>query len=131
MRVFSVLGLGLAFMAGGCASLGGPDAAPSRDVVRHVVLFKFKDGVSPDQVRAIEEGFAKLPSKIDVIRDFEWGTDMSTENLTQGYTHCFVVTFEDAAGRDAYVPHPAHKEFAKLLGPHLDKVLVIDFHARR
>lgn len=131
MRVFLVLALGFAFMAAGCASLGGPDAVPSRDVVRHVVLFKFKDGASPDQVRAIEEGFAELPGKIDAIRDFEWGTDMSTENLAQGYTHCFVVTFADAAGRDAYVPHPAHKEFVELLGPHLDKVLVIDFHARR
>jgi len=131
MKVLPVLALALASMAVGCASLGGPDAVPSGDVVRHVVLFKFKDGATPEQVRAIEEGFAELPGKIDVIRDFEWGTDMSTENLAQGYTHCFVVTFEDAAGRDAYVPHAAHKEFVKLLGPHLDKALVIDFHARR
>ena len=36
------------------------------------------------------------------------------------------LTLKDAAGRKAYLPHPAHKAFGKLLGPHLDKVLVID-----
>ena len=40
------------------------------------------------------------------------------------------MTFNDAAGRDAYLPHPAHKEFGKVAGPHFDKVLVIDFVAK-
>ena len=99
--------------------------------MRHVVLFKFKDAASREQVRAIEEAFAELPGKIEGIEDFEWGTDVSTENLAGGYTHCFVVTFHDKGARDAYLPHPAHREFVALLGPQLDKVLVIDFHPRR
>ena len=36
-----------------------------------------------------------LPSKIDAIKDFEWGTNNSPENLAQGFTHCFFVTFAD------------------------------------
>ena len=41
-----------------------------------------------------------------------------------------VVTFNDTKGRDAYLPHPAHKAFGKVLRPYLDKVLVIDFVAK-
>ena len=98
--------------------------------LRHVVIFKFKDGTTPEQIKAIEKGFQALPSKIPQVIDFEWGTDVGVEGLSQGFTHCFLVTFNDAAGRAIYLPHAAHKEFVKVLKPHLDKVLVIDYVAK-
>jgi len=103
--------------------------APGR-LLRHVVLFKFKDGTAEEQVGQIERAFCALPDKVDLIYDLEWGTDVSVENLQQGFTHCFVVTFLSEADRAAYLPHPDHKAFGKLLGPHLDKVLVIDYWTR-
>ncbi|OHB78365.1 MAG: hypothetical protein A2Z25_11250 [Planctomycetes bacterium RBG_16_55_9] len=99
---------------------------PAR-VLRHVVLFKFKDGTADEQVRQIESAFCALPGKVDAIHGFEWGTDVSIENRSEGFTHCFVVTFRSEADRAAYLPHPEHKAFGKLLGPYLDKVLVIDY----
>lgn len=96
-------------------------------VLRHVVLFKFKDDATPAQIREVESAFAALPSKVDVIYDFEWGTDVSVENLQQGFTHCFVVSFLSEADRAKYLPHPDHKEFGRILGPYLDKALVIDY----
>jgi hypothetical protein len=106
-----------------------PTATKQNDekLLRHVVLFKFKDSATPAQVKEVERAFSALPSKIPTIIGYEWGTNISPENLAQGYTHCFLVTFKNAADRDAYLPHPAHKEFGKILSPHLDKVLVIDF----
>lgn len=101
--------------------------ATSGKLLRHVVLFKFKDSASPADVQRVVDAFAALPKKIDAIEAFEWGTDVGVENLSQGFTHCFLVTFRDAAGRDAYLPHPAHEEFKKLVGPLLDKVLVVDY----
>ena len=131
-----------AIILGGCVSVhetkhvteGKPAAAsnaevPSR-VLRHVVLFKFKDGTGEEQVEQIERAFCALPDKVDAIYDFEWGTYVSVENLQQGFTHCFVVTFLSEADRAAYLPHPDHKAFGELLGPHLDKVLVIDYWTR-
>ena len=103
---------------------------PDLGKVRHVVLFKFKDGATPEQVKKIEDAFRALPSKIPQIAGFEWGTNMSPEGLSQGFTHCFFLTFKTPADRDVYLPHPAHKEFGKLLRPYLDKVLVIDFVAK-
>ncbi len=106
-------------------------AAPEQKVFRHVVLFKFQDGTTEAQVQEVVDAFRKLKSKIDVIKDFEYGTDVSTENRSQGFTHCFFVTFADDKGRDAYLPHPAHKEFGALVGPLLDKVLVVDYWVQK
>lgn len=103
---------------------------PNLGKVRHVVLFKFKDGTTDAQVKEIEDAFRALPGKIPQIVDFEWGTNMSPENLSQGLTHCFFLTFNDAKARDAYLPHPAHKAFGQVLRPHLDKVTVIDYVAK-
>ena len=96
-------------------------------LLRHVVLFNFKDELSKDEVKEVVDAFRGLPSKIDKIKDFEWGTDVSVENKAAGFTHCFVVTFATTEGRTVYLPHPAHKEFVSLVGPRLEDVLVVDF----
>ncbi len=95
--------------------------------LRHIVLFKFKETSSAADVERIVEAFRELPSKISQIKAFEWGTDISPEGKSQGFTHCFVVTFAGEADRDAYLPHPAHKDFVAIVGPHVDKVCVVDF----
>lgn len=100
-------------------------------VLRHVVLFKFKDSATPEQVKEVEDAFSALPDKIDVIQDYEWGTNVSPEGHDQGFTHCFFLTFKSEADRDAYLPHPAHKAFGKVLGPYLDKVCVVDYLVKK
>lgn len=99
--------------------------------LRHVVLFSFKPTATVDDIRRVEEAFAALPSKIDAIVDFEWGTNVSIEGKAEGYSHCFFVTFGDEAGRAVYLPHPDHKAFGAVLRPHVDKVLVFDYWAER
>jgi hypothetical protein len=96
-------------------------------VLRHVVFFKFKPGTDEAKLKEIVDGFRALPSKIDVIQGFEYGTDVGVENLSKGFTHCFFVTFADEKGRDAYLPHPAHQAFVTLVKPHLDDVCVVDY----
>ncbi len=103
---------------------------PNLGRVRHVVLFKFKDGTSAEEIKKVEDAFRELPKKVPAIRGFEWGTNMSPEGLSQGFTHCFFLTFNDAKARDEYLPHPSHKEFGKVLRPYLDKVLVVDYVAK-
>ena len=104
---------------------------PSVGKLRHVVLFKFKDGTKAEDVKKVEDAFRALPSKIPTIKDFEFGTNNSPEGLANGFTHCFFLTFDDDAGRAVYLPHPAHKAFGGLLGPHLDKVLVVDYVVKK
>ena len=104
--------------------------AASNARLRHLVLFSFKPESSPDDVAAVEAAFAALPSRISEIIDFEWGTDVSVEGRAQGFTHCFLVTFADEAGRDAYLPHPAHQEFVALVSAHRQNGLVLDYWTR-
>ena len=88
--------------------------APKQEkVLRHVVMFGFKPEVSAQQIKEVEEAFCALPSQIDLIKGYEWGTDCSPEGLQQGLTHCFFLTFHSDADRDAYLIHPAHKAFGE------------------
>ncbi len=112
-----------------CPLIQAETSAPAQ-VLRHVVLFKFKEGTDAADIRKIENAFRALPSKIDAIYDFEWGTDVSVENLQKGFTHCFFVSFLSEADRAIYIPHPDHKAFGAVLGPHLDDVFVIDYWAK-
>ncbi len=134
MRKSAILVLGVvmaAFAAGWWLSSGdaafAADAAKPAPVLRHVVLFKFKDDAAPDQIQAVEKAFCALKDKISTVHSLEWGTDVSKEGLAQGFTHCFMLTFLSEADRDAYLPHPEHKAFGASLGPVLDKVVVVDY----
>ena len=104
-----------------------PSDVELENELKHAVFFKFKDDATPEAVKAIEDAFAALPEKIDTIKAFEWGINNSPEKKDEGFTHCFMVTFDSDAGRETYLPHPAHKEFVELLKPSLDKVRVLDF----
>ena len=105
--------------------------APAADApYRHVVFFKFKNEATPAQVREIEQAFTELAGKVDTVKGFEWGTNVSPEGLNDGFTHCFLVTFADKAGLETYLPHPAHSAFVSRLKPLLDKVCVLDYVAK-
>ncbi|MEL6986821.1 MAG: Dabb family protein [Bacteroidota bacterium] len=97
-------------------------------LLRHVVIFKFKDSSSEEDVNRLNKAFNALADKIDVIKDFEWGINDSPENFHQDFTHCYLLTFESEEDRDnVYTPHPAHKEFVESLQDHLEKVFVVDY----
>ena len=84
--------------------------------VRHVVVFKYKPDASEDQIRQVTEAFRDLKSKIPGITAFEDGVNNSPEKKNLGFTHVYVLTFENVAARDAYLPHPEHRKFGQLLG---------------
>jgi hypothetical protein len=99
-------------------------------VLRHVVLFKFKVGTSPEKINEIEDAFAALPTKIPEIAGYEWGLNNSPEGLNKGLTHAFLLTFKSEADRATYLPHPDHKAFGELLSPHLEDVTVVDYWSK-
>lgn len=130
LGITSILALAMGILAaatfGVAADSSGSDDASAKKL-RHVVLFKFKEGTSPADVKKIVDAFAALPSQIPQIAELEYGTDVSVENKADGFTHCFLVTFAGEQDRAVYLPHPAHKAFGQILRPHLDKVLVFDY----
>lgn len=104
------------------------EAGPDGKVLRHAVFFSFKEGTSDADAQGVVDAFRALPGKIDSITEFQSGMNNSPEGLDDGFTHCFLLSFADIAGRSKYIPHPAHSgEFADVLRPHMDKVFVVDY----
>jgi hypothetical protein len=99
-------------------------------MLRHVVLLKFKEEAAPEKRDELATAFVGLETMISLVRSIEWGLNASPEGLDKGFTHCFVLTFDSAADRDAYLPHPAHRAFVRELEPWLEDVLVVDYSVR-
>ena len=119
LRMKSLICLAILVMFSTSALADGP--------VRHVVQFKFKKDVTSEQIQQVVDEFAKLPQKIRVIDTFEWGTNVSTEGLDQGYTHCWLLSFRSEKDRDFYLHHPDHEALAALAKPLLETAHVVDF----
>jgi stress responsive alpha/beta barrel protein len=111
--------------------MSATSAAESDKVLRHIVMYKFKDGLPPEQVQEVIDAFGQLPKRIGTIVGYEHGTNVSPEGKSDGFTHVFVVTFKTAADRDAYLVHPAHAEYVKVVQGRRDKVIVLDYWADR
>ena len=124
------------FAAMACTTIPAPKpvsaASPPPGAVRHVVAFKFKPDASPAKIRQLNEAFAALKDHIPNVLAFEHGVNNSPENLNQGFTHVYQLTFTDAAARDVYLVHPAHKAFGTLLGSLgiFDAAFVVDYTPR-
>lgn len=93
----------------------------------HVVSFKFKESATKEQIKQVEDAFLGLKKTIKEIKAYQWGTNVSPEKHDKGFTHGFILTFTSEKDRDAYLVHPDHKQFGKLVGPVLADVFVIDF----
>ncbi len=97
-------------------------------LLRHVVIFKFKDEAREEDVNRLNDSFNALAEAIPVVKDFEWGINDSPEDFHQDFTHCYLLTFASEEDRDSiYTPHPQHQAFVESLGPHLEKVFVVDY----
>ncbi len=123
----------LTLIAGFAMTLAYPSGSTAAEkggrVLRHIVLYKFKDNQTPAQIQEVVDAFAALPSKIDTVVSLHYGTNVSEENKSEGLTHCFLVTFRDEKGRDAYIKHPAHQDYVNIVKDRREKVVVFDFWA--
>jgi hypothetical protein len=96
-------------------------------LLRHIVIFKFKDSSSAEDIQQVADTFMALKGQVPQIVDMEYGINNSPENFHQGFTHCFVLSYASEKDLADYQDHPAHKAFQQVLGPHMEKVFVIDY----
>lgn len=102
----------------------------NEEQMRHIVIFKYKPSATNDQIGKITKALSDLKNKIPGIVAFEHGINNSPEGLNNGFTHVYLFTFEDAAARDTYLPHPEHEQFGKMLGEMdiVEDVFVLDYN---
>jgi hypothetical protein len=96
-------------------------------MIRHYGMFAFKPEVTSAE---IDQSFAEMRSmigRIPGLLSMESGPYESSEGLNDGFTHGFIMSFDTAASRDAYLPHPEHERVREIVVPKLDRVIVFDF----
>ena len=128
----TLMALTLGLVMTTASSLSAQSAAPA-GTLRHIVVFKYKPSATEAQIKEVTDAFVALKTKIPNIVSIEHGVNNSPEKRNQGFTHVYQVTFTNAAARDAYLPHPAHKAFGALLGKLgvLEDVFVVDYTPAR
>ncbi len=114
-RILTVTSLLLALLAVAAGPLVTRTDAQASGSVRHVVVFKYKPEATPAQIQKVTDAFRALATSIPGVTGFEDGVNDSPEGKNQGFTHVYLLTFESAAARDAYLPHPEHRKFGEVL----------------
>jgi hypothetical protein len=97
--------------------------------VRHVLLARLREGTSAERFLTVAAAFREMAGKIEGIVGFEYGTNNSSEGQNRGLTHVIVLTFASVEARDAYLPHPAHRQFGEWMGQIdiIEEILVFDY----
>ena len=93
-------------------------------MIRHLVLFKLKPGVTRDdpRVRRWMEMSARLPSEIPQIVGWESGWNVTDRPIAYDFGQNS--TFRSRADLGIYVPHPAHQAMVAVAREVADWVLV-------
>lgn len=104
-------------MQGSSEERGGRGAGPvvttryGPSMIRHVAVFRWHEGTTPEQVDAVRAGLDRMPVEVPSVRAYAHGPDL---HLGEGrWDYAVVADFDDAAGYQAYVDHPAHDEFRR------------------
>ncbi len=82
---------------------------------KHVVCFKFKEGVSEEAKQKHIQYFASLKDSIPEIVAYEAGpAEKVPYEKTADYDYVHVVTFKTKEDSEKYFHHPAHQRFIQV-----------------
>jgi len=75
-------------------------------MLRHVAVFRWKEGTTPDQVAEAQRRLEALPGLIAEVRRFAVGPDLG--GADGHWDFAVVADFDDLAAYKVYATHPAH-----------------------
>jgi hypothetical protein len=82
-------------------------------MIKHIVMFKFKDDVSHERIELIKQVMDDMPAKIPQILKFETGLDV--KRGPKSFDLVLISEFESLDTLEQYRVHPAHQTLIKLL----------------
>lgn len=94
-------------------------------MIVHLVWFKLKTEVTPEQKQEMLQGLRELPQKIGCIEWLGCGEDFS--GRSEGFHIGLAVTFRSRADLESYGPHAEHQAFVENFKPLWDEVRALDF----
>jgi hypothetical protein len=102
-------------------------------MISHVVLFRPKDSLSPEDRRALIDALQRAVSGIPSIKRTTIGKRVLLDRpgyetqMAEHYEYSAILEFETEADLRAYLDHPSHAELGKHLFQSADAVLAYDF----
>jgi Stress responsive A/B Barrel Domain len=85
-------------------------------VILHLVVFRWKEGVSSEDVARLCDELAAFRKRVDCIVDYHFGPDLGLRQGNGDFGLAALV--EDAGAVAEYLDHPAHKElFSRVIAP--------------
>ena len=94
-------------------------------MLRHVVFFKFKEGVGEGDIVDLEQSLAALVLVIPEILSYEFGRDVVRSE--RSYDLALVSTFKDLDSLQRYQKHPDHQIVLQKVNDLCESVLAVDF----
>jgi len=92
--------------------------------MRHIALYKWRDGTSAEQIESALAKVKAMRDKIPEIVRLECGPNLADD--AAGYTHYVLVEVADLAAFSAYKRHPAHEVVRQAISPVLSDHLSLD-----
>jgi hypothetical protein len=101
-------------------------------MIAHLVLFKPRADLSPDGRRQLAASFETALKEIPSIRRARVGRRITHGRgyealMTADYQYAAILEFDDAAGLQAYLEHPAHQQLGSQFFDVFDLALMYDF----
>jgi hypothetical protein len=100
-------------------------------MVSHLVLMQPRPDLSPVERRGFVDAFERALKEIPTVRGVRVGTRVTHgagyEQSAPAADFLAVIDFDDLAGLQAYLQHPAHQELGAWFGRSLSAALVYDF----
>jgi hypothetical protein len=76
-------------------------------------MFQFKEENKAENLARVKAMLEALPAQIDTLKSMEVGIDIS--HSERSFDLSLISVFDDQAGLDVYVPHPAHQEVVRII----------------
>lgn len=94
-------------------------------MLKHVVFFKFKQGIGEEEIVDLDKSLAALPSAIPEILSCEFGRDVVRSE--RSYDFALVSSFKNLESMQLYQKHPEHQVVLKKVNELCESVLAVDF----
>jgi len=94
-------------------------------MVNHVVLMKFKAGVTDAEIEELERMLDELPNKIIEIHAYEFGRDLVRSERSHDFA--IVSLFANLEALDRYQQHPRHLPVKKRVRELCENIATVDF----
>ncbi|MUL42110.1 Dabb family protein [Streptomonospora sp. PA3] len=97
--------------------------------LRHIALFRWSEGVTPEQVAEVERTLSRLPAAIPQLDGYSFGPDLGIGPDTFDFAVVADVADEDAYA--AYRDHPEHQAALDVIRPLIAERAAAQFRTDR